>query len=117
MTNLIGTTIRLTEEQKRFVDEKRQNEKGWDFSVWIREKLEEMMYKQSSFLKQKITELEHEKILSGKTYDKEIQRLTEELNSAIEDEKKAKERIQEHKPEKIPYGERIPKNEREGDSQ
>ena len=117
MTNLIAATIRLTEEQKRFIDEKRKNEKGWDFSGWVREKLDELMHKHPSFLKQKIVEKQGEKIETSNRYDDEISRLKKELEEAEQQTKMRKERLEQYKPGDMVYGTKIPKKKDKEDAQ
>ena len=79
LINLISTTIRLTEEQKRFLKQNRQDT-GEDFSGWVRKKLEEEMRKNSFFLKQKKEELQQMEKETMHGFKEELKRIEEEIN-------------------------------------
>ena len=115
MNKEFSTTVRLTKEHKRFLDEKRKNEKGWKFSPWIEEKLDELMHKDSSFLRQKITQTHDNKTATIKRYEDELNKLQNELEEAEEIEKLRKQRLEQHQPRKRVYGNMTPKEKQEVD--
>lgn len=114
--SLKPTMIRLTEEQRKFIEEKKKSEKGWTLSNWFRGKLFEEMEKNPFYLKRKLEEIEKEKILTAQRLDEEKKHLKKELAEAEEREKQRKERLEQFKPKPRIYGDIIPKsNKKERD--
>ncbi len=93
MAKTIKKTITIRINQNDFVKKYSQSQKGWSFSGWVQDQLDELMHHDSNQIKQMITEKEKTKSEVNQQIDKEI----EQLKHRYEEQRKKEEEIQKRK--------------------